>query len=336
VPEPDATKPTARVSVTAELAADDVARVTELVDAATGADGVGPLSEHVVLHLRHGGDTGDRHLVLRVPDGATDGAGTVAGYAHLDPTDAVEGASAELVVHPAHRGHGHGRQLVAATIAAADELSAGRPDGARLRLWAHGDLPAAKALAASMGFEEVRRLLQLRRPLDAPLPAVDLPPGVVLRTFRPGADDDEWLAVNALAFRDHPEQGKWTRADLEARMAEDWFDPEGFLVAERGGRMAGFHWTKVHGGDPAAHGHEPIGEVYVVGVDPHAQGGGLGRALTLAGLHRLRAQGLGHAMLYVEADNAPALAVYRRLGFGSWHVDVMYRSAPGGGTAPTG
>jgi mycothiol synthase len=199
-----------------------------------------------------------------------------------------------------------------------------------------------------MGFQEIRRLLQLRRSLTDPPPPVDLPPGVLLRTFRPGRDDDAWLALNALAFADHPEQGKWTAEDLHARMAESWFDAEGFLVAEmwgsvggrparHGGRMVGYHWTKVHGGngqdtategDPASHGHDPIGEVYVVGVDPAAQGGGLGRALTLAGLHRLRALGLRQAMLYVEADNAPALAVYQRLGFTRWDVDVMFRWAP--------
>jgi len=337
--------PTGRVTASAGLEADAVAQVTALVEAATEADDVGPLSEHVMLHLQHGGDDADRHLLLLAP---ADGPGrpgdrsgeVVAGYAHLDPTDPVEGASAELVVHPGHRGHGYGRLLVAEALRVADELAGGRPGGARLRLWAHGDRPAARALAASMGFEEIRRLLQLRRSLAEPPPPVDLPPGVLLRTFRPGRDDDAWLALNALAFADHPEQGKWTAEDLHARMAESWFDPDGFLVAEQGGRMVGFHWTKVHGGNgadgaaapgAATHGHDPIGEVYVVGVDPAAQGGGLGRALTLAGLHKLRAQRLRQAMLYVEADNAPALAVYQRLGFTRWDVDVMFRKAPHAG-----
>ena len=289
--------PPGRVTVSAALAPDDVTRVTALVEAATRADGVAPLSEHVMLHLRHGGDEQDRHLLLLVPDAA--GATAVAGYAHLDPTDPVDGASAELVVHPdapRQRARAHARRR--------DDRGGRRPRGparsdGRLRLWAHGDHPAARKLASSMGFEEVRRLLQLRRPLADALPPVDLPAGVLLRTFRPGADDDAWLALNALAFRHHPEQGKWTADDLHARMAESWFDAEGFLIAERGGRMVGFHWTKVHGGDPSdeqpgepGHGHEPIGEVYVVGVDPDEQGNGLGRALTLAGLHRLRAQGL--------------------------------------------
>ncbi|MDH5279167.1 MAG: mycothiol synthase, partial [Actinomycetota bacterium] len=148
---------------------------------------------------------------------------------------------------------------------------------------------------------------------------------------------------NARAFAHHPEQGAWTRADLERRLAEPWFDPEGFFLAEQlrpssAPELVGFHWTKVHGGHAvphehgelgphrhADHGHEPIGEVYVVGVDPDHQGVGLGRALTIVGLQFLRAQGLTEAMLYVESDNLPAVHVYEVLGFTRWSTDVMFQ-----------
>jgi mycothiol synthase len=301
-----------------------VAGVHRLVDAATETDGVRPLSEHVTLHLRLGGEGPDRHLLLIDPadgDGPDDRPGRVLGYAHLDPTDQVAGAAAELVVDPQHRGHGLGRLLVTA----ATRLT---PDG-RLRLWAHGDHSAARRLAASLGYREVRRLEQWRRSLFSPLPRVELPAGVSLRAFRPGEDDDAWLALNARAFAGHPEQGAWTSRDLHVRMGESWFDPEGFLLAEEGGELIGFHWTKVHGGTthgdgPARHAHEPIGEVYVIGVDPRHQGRGLGRLLTVAGLARLRGQGLPQAMLYVESDNTAALATYRALGFTHWDTDVMF------------
>ncbi|WP_233153400.1 mycothiol synthase [Kineosporia sp. R_H_3] len=355
--------PGARLVVTGTLAPADVARVFALVDAATVADGVRPLSEHVTLHVRYGGEGPDRNLLLVVPDdGAQPDDGTPAagagspppvvrpgerlvGYAHLDPTDVVAGAAVEIVVHPGSRGAGHGRRLVEAAAAAT-------PDG-RLRLWAHGDNSSARALAASLGFREVRRLEQMRRSLWSPLPEARIPDGVTVRAFRPGTDDAEWLALNAKAFAHHPEQGGWTAADLGARMREAWFDPGGFLVAfdDTTGAMVAFHWTKIHGGDghdrgPAAtgraaadgadpqphahpHAHDPIGEVYVVGVDPAAQGRGLGRAMTLAGLQWLRARGLPQAMLYVEADNAPALAVYRSLGFTHWDTDVMFSRPTG-------
>jgi mycothiol synthase len=148
---------------------------------------------------------------------------------------------------------------------------------------------------------------------------------VTVRTFRPGSDDSSWLALNARAFADHPEQGRWTMEDLHQRMAEQWFDPAGFFLAQRGApsRLVGFHWTKVDlhdgGDDPPA-----IGEVYVVGVDPDEQGSGLGRALTIIGLEHLQALGLAEAMLYVDDDNGSAMRLYERLGFVRWSADVMF------------
>jgi mycothiol synthase len=166
----------------------------------------------------------------------------------------------------------------------------------------------------------------MRRSLYARLPAPRIPAGVTVRTFRPGADDEAWVALNARAFAAHPEQGAWTLDDLRHRLREPWFDAAGFFVAERDGELVGFHWTKVHGGGAGgAHGHEPIGEVYVVGVDPGEQGSGLGKALTLAGLQHLRGLGLAQAMLYVDADNAAAVGLYSRLGFTHWDTDVMFR-----------
>jgi mycothiol synthase len=315
-PDSDPTRPW--VSVSATLDGRQLAAVQRLIDEATDADGVRPLSEHVALHLREGGEGPDRHL-LAVSDGR------VVGYAHLDPTDVVAGAVAEVVVHPDWRGHGIGRALVLAADAAA-------PDD-RLRLWAHGGHPAALGLAASLGFEQGRRLEQWRRSLFSPLPPVEVPEGFTLRSFVPGQDEAAWLRVNARAFADHPEQGSWTATDLQARLAESWFDPEGFLLVEtdEDHTLVGFHWTKVHGGvihrphDQPAHAHEPMGEVYVVGIDPDWQGHHLGRTITLAGLHRLRALGLSQAMLYVDGDNVAAQRVYRALGFTPWDADLMFR-----------
>ncbi|MFP5335849.1 MAG: mycothiol synthase [Actinomycetes bacterium] len=297
------------VTPVAALPAGDVAAVLALARDAEAVDGVRPLSEQTELALRRADAGAGRHLLARGTDG------DVAGYARVD-ADAGDGATAELVVHPARRRQGVGRALLAAV-----ESTAGT---GRLQVWAHGGHPGAAALAASRGYRAGRSLWVMRRPLTGDLPAVTVPDGVRLRPFRPGEDDETWVAVNAAAFAAHPEQGAMTLRDLRERMAEPWFDPEGFLVAEDAatGEMLGFHWTKVH----RHSGGGAVGEVYVVGVSPSAQGLGLGRVLTLAGLHHLSDIGLRHVMLYVEADNAPALAVYSALGFthDDADTDVLY------------
>lgn len=295
----------------AHLSSAEIEAVSRLVDAVTEADGVRPLSEHVMLHLRYGGDAPARHVLVRHGD-------ALVGYAHLDISDPVEGASGELTVHPGARRRGVGHALVAALLAEV-------PDG-RLRLWAHGQHPAAARMARRWGFASERVLWQMRRSLYAPLPASRFPPGIEVRSFVVGQDEAAWIEVNNRAFADHPDQGAWSIDDVQRREREPWFDPAGFFLAERGGRLVGFHWTKVHGGEiGSGHGHDAIGEVYVVGVDPAEQGGGLGPALTLHGLRSLRARGLAQAMLYVDATNTRAIRVYERLGFTRWDVDVCYR-----------
>jgi len=313
---------TAGITSQGTIGPDEAAAVLALVVAVTAADGVGPLSEQSLLHIRHGGDRGGRNL-LAWRDGE------LAGFAHLDG----DGLAGELAVHPAYRRQGLGRAL-ARELAA----TAGRP----LRLWAHGDLPAAAALAASTGFTRGRGLWQMYRPLADPLPESRLPDGITVRAFVPGQDERAWLTVNARAFAGHPEQGRWTWQDLAEREQEPWFDPAGFFLAFRGGQLAGFHWTKIHtagapGGSPVvgspaggalAAGETPaqaVGEVYVIGVDPSAQGTGLGRALTLLGLRHLRDRGMPGVMLYVDEVNTSAIALYESLGFSRAATDVVYQ-----------
>jgi len=320
----------AEISILDRLEPPQVADVLALVEAAADTDGTTPVSEHVLLHLRHGGDDRARNLLAH-------DRGTLVGYAHLDTTDQVEGSSAELAVHPGHRRAG----VASALVRSMEQAS---PDG-RLRLWAHGRHPDAAALARRNGYVEERVLWQMRRSLIAQLPVAPPPDGVRIRPFVVGADEEAWLRVNNRAFASHPEQGRWTVEDVRVREGEPWFDPAGLLLAERDGELLGFHWTKVHGqlgergagsddppeGKPGSvtHGHGPIGEVYVLGVDPDAQGLRLGAALTVAGLRHLRGLGLSQVMLYVDESNTRAVALYERLGFTKWDVDVQYRRSRG-------
>ncbi|MFI2074816.1 MULTISPECIES: mycothiol synthase [Streptomyces] len=293
-----------RIEVLEELAPGQAEDVLRLIGEAAAADGQPAVSEQGRLQLK-GRRAGVLHVLLRAMDKE------LAGYGQLEANDPVEAPAGELVVHPDHRGHGHGRALGNALLT---------ESGKRLRVWAHGGHPAARHLAQVLGLSLFRELRQMRRPLtDLALPDPVLPEGVTVRAFRPGEDDEAWLAVNAAAFAHHPEQGSLTQRDLDDRKAEGWFDADGFFLAEKGGEIVGFHWTKVHA-------DEGLGEVYVLGVRPGAQGGGLGKALTTIGLRHLADKGLPTAMLYVDADNSAAVSVYERLGFTTHETDLMYRT----------
>jgi len=290
----------------------------DLLVAAEESDGNPSISEQTLVTMR-AGDSADHSLLtlaLYAPDEDSDPATgqDLAGFAVVVEEPDHSGVL-EIAVHPSYRNQGVADRLVRA-------LQERRGfDG--LKAWSHGNHEAAADLAARYGYAPVRELWKMRMTTaEADLPEAVLPDGVSLRQFIPGQDEDAWLAVNRAAFSHHPEQGSLTRADLAARMEEDWFDPAGFLLAvDNGGRVVGFHWTKVH---PRHGSHPAIGEVYVVGVAPEAQGSGLGKALTLAGIKYLQDLGLHAVMLYTDADNTPAVSLYRRLGFTRWDMDVMY------------
>lgn len=301
------------------LTGDALAAVPGLLDAASREDGSRAVSEAGELAVRHDRD-GVLHLGVLL-------GGELAGYAQVtrSGTDQDATGSVEGVVHPAHRLRGVGTALaVEATRMLPEEVLA----------WAHGDHPGASALASRLGADRVRELWLMRRPLtpqDAT--GAEPPDGVRLRRFVVGQDEGAWLRVNAAAFADHPEQGRTSLADLQERQQEAWFDPEGFLLAVTDGpdgpeELLGFHWTKVH---PATADETAAGEVYVLGVAPQAQGRSLGGVLLRAGLAHLRAVPpaaggpLADVLLYVEADNTAAVALYRSRGFEVAHVDVRYR-----------
>ncbi len=289
------------VTVSNDLSTDRAAAIAALAEAARRHDGFPPLNEAALLALRHPRPAID-HLTVDDADG-------VLAYGQLDRSGGQP--VGQLVVAPDARRQGLGRRLLTALLEAEPSL----------RIWATGDSAAARALAAGAGLQVARALLVLRRSLAGELPAPQATPGLTVRTFRPGEDDDAWLEVNAQAFAHHPEQGSMTADDLRARMAEDWFDPAGFFVAvdDADGRLAGFHWTKQH---PAR-----LGEVYVLAISPDAAGRGLGKALLLTGLNHLRDVGDSEVQLYVEGDNEAALGLYRAYGFTEASRDVMY--APG-------
>ncbi|MDA0252188.1 MAG: mycothiol synthase [Actinomycetota bacterium] len=279
------------------LSAAEQDAVRDLVAAARRADGVAPVGEQVLRDLA--GRRSEHLLVTEVDE-------SLVGYLNL------ASGTVELVVHPGSRRRGIGTAMARAAL---------DRGGSGIRFWAHGTLPAARSLAAALGLRAVRELIEMRRTLRD-IPEHNVPQGISVRGYRGSGDNAELLRVNNAAFSWHPEQGGWTDSDIAARAGETWFDPDGLFLAvdDATGVLLGFHWTKVHADD--------IGEVYVLGVDPTAQGGGLGRALTLVGLQhladRLRHLGEPAVMLYVESDNTAAIRTYQALGFTVAGVDTAY------------
>ena len=206
-----------------------------------------------------------------------------------------------------------------------------RQGGGTVRWFVCESTAAERSLAAAHGLRQSAPLLHMRCTL--PLSVEHrIPDGFTTRPFRPGRDEDEWLAVNTRAFANHPEQGDWNREVLLERMSEPWFDPKGFLIHEIDGRIAGFCWTKVHAagydhGETLDDSTAPVGEIYVIGVDPTHHGKGLGRALTIAGLSYLAHLGLHRGMLYVAGDNAAAIRLYESLGMHVAHHDDVFIGA---------
>lgn len=300
------------VTILSQDGVPDPAALTDLAQRATRADGDPPFSDQTLVDVR------SARAGLRSVTATEDGA--LVGVAIINPdSDRASTFTVELVVDPERRGAGIGTAL-------AREVR-GQVEGT-VEAWAHGDHPGARRLAETYGLTAVRDLYRLKRQLrgssDLPLP-VDLAEGLEIRPFEQDRDENGWLRVNAQAFSDHPEQGKMTLDDLRQREAEEWFDASGFLLAVSSDDpedIQGFHWTKIH---PASDGAPAMGEVYVVGISPDQQGRGLGKALTAAGINYLTERGLEHVILYVDGDNAPAMALYEKLGFERWHLDVMFR-----------
>lgn len=298
------------------LTADEQRGVYELVTAATEFDGIAPVGEQVLREL---GQERTGHLLVTDTSDAT---GAVIGYLNLSPPRESAGEMAELAVHPRARRRGIGSAMARAAL--------GKTSGQN-QFWAHGTLEPARATASALGLLPVRELVQMRRALgDAPAISGP-PPGVLIRTYAGAADDAELLRVNNAAFAQHPEQGGWSEVELAERRNEPWFDPAGLFLAfddsdgEQAGRLLGFHWTKVHLDRPG------LGEVYVLGVDPSAQGRGLGKMLTSIGIASLADRLVDRknsaeptVMLYVESDNVAAVRTYQSLGFTTSSVDTAY------------
>jgi mycothiol synthase len=290
--------------------------IQDLLAACADIDGLNPFSEHTILHMQYGNESHVQHFSCSAGD-------QLVGYAHVDFGDVVFGdvvfgdmgfvINIEVAVLPDYRRHGVGKKLIEKIL----QTHSTRP----IRLWAHGLNTGAASLAVSCGFKQVRTLWQMRRSLITQIPQARLPDGLNIRNFDAENDLDSLLACNQVAFANHPEQGQWTKSNLQQRMSESWFDPNGLKVATHNDEIVAYAWMKV---DEANAGSK-LGEIYVVGVNPAWQKHGLGRFLTLEGLRYLRSLNLNTALLYVDAENEKAISLYQSLGFSHWDTDTSFQ-----------
>jgi mycothiol synthase len=296
------------IEVVSQLEGQHLAQLPELIEASTRADGHEPLGEHKFLRIKRGDDLATALLAYE--------EGRLAGYAHTLAygEDGTRRVSCEFVVHPDERGRGVGKLLLSRALEHAEGLGAKRMD-----VWAYNDSKASTRLARELGFAPRRRLLHLHRHLTS-VPGREQLPGVMIRAYRPGMDDAEWLALNNRIFSGHPENGCWTIDDLRARLVQPWFDAADFLVLEVEGTMAGFCWLKVE----ERSGEGRVGEIYVIGTAPEHRGRGLGKHLVAEALEHLRRREVNVAAIYVDEANAAAVALYELSGFHYHHVDVCY------------
>ncbi len=335
-----------RLDIRHEVTADEIEEMLRLVDEVETFSGHPALPDQSRLALQQGDSDCLAVVIVRDEHG-------LAGFAQVSPTN--DSWTLDLVLTPDeirrravpvddlvttsldalvdgghtptdvrwwrsdHRHHDHDHDAVDHDHDAVDDVSGGERGT--------GD-PAGERRADSddlyvrLGFRLERELLQMRRPLPTGQAVT-----IETRPFVPGQDEQAFLDVNNRAFAGHPEQGGWTPSALQAREGEAWFDPNGFRLHEHDGRLAGFCWTKVHPPSPTERHHhetEGLGEIYVIAVDPDLVGRGLGAQLTLAGLEHLASLGISEAMLYVDADNHAAVALYERLGFSTHSTSRAY------------
>jgi mycothiol synthase len=295
------------VSVQTSLTASDSSAVQTLLDRSAAADGHYALSDDAWLAF-HDGTAPHFAAIL----GTESGHDHLVGYGQVTRTAGDGSWTIHTVLDPHHR-FGAIDDACSLVDAAFDHVDA--HGGGPVQYWVSHPSAAHDTMTARFGFERGRDLLQMR--VDLPLAErTDL----ITRAFRVGEDEATWVHVNNRAFAWHPEQGGWTVDALRRREAEPWFDPAGFLMHEIDGTLAGFCWTKVHQ-EPV-----PMGEIYVIAVDPDYAGRGLGRALTVAGLASLSERGMSLGMLFVDADNTGAVRLYEKLGFRVNHVNRAYRT----------
>ncbi len=292
-----------------QMNASSLQDVSALIEDAWRADGTRPLNDHLWLDLRDGGRAGFAGIIAR-----EEGRSHIVGYCQVSRGN--ESWAIDLIVHPHYRYDS--LEIAPEMMTTALEIVA-TEGGGHVHWWVFEPSRAHKQIAEAVGLQPGRRLLQMRRALPLEPEVLAEIADFYTEPFQPERDAQQWLDLNNAAFARHPEQGGWTMDTLRSRMQQDWFDASGFRVHRRQEMMASFCWTKMHHDNSTT-----MGEIYVIAVQPDLGGQGLGRKTAIAGLDAAFLKGAEQAMLYVDADNASAVAMYSSLGFSVHHEEHSF------------
>ncbi|MFE6872258.1 GNAT family N-acetyltransferase [Kitasatospora sp. NPDC057692] len=234
-----------------------------------------------------------------------DGPGTVRIGAYEDGRLVACGAARPYAgywslvgaVDPDFRGRGLGGELLDRLMTAAETV---------VQVETEALTPAAEELFRSRGLRQEFAEDVFRLGPETPLPAVAWPAGVGIEEW----PEDCWEEGAADAFHeayrhsfaDRPGFPGWTRAEWATWLIDDGFRPGASLLArDSDGVPVGFVVCAE-------------GFLVQVGAVPAWRRRGLGRALAVAALERLRAAGDAEVFLDVNVNNPASAALFRSLG----------------------
>lgn len=228
-------------------------------------------------------------------------------------------------VHPTARGGDLEMQIVGWGEERMREVAQERGVGVKLRSNVRATQAERIALLESCGFTADRYFFSMQRSLTEPLPEPQFPAGFTLRQLQGEQDIEAWVDMFNQTFIDH-----WNHHDLTVDRRKYWlsnpqYKPELDLIAiAPDGTFAAFCFCHIHPEHNARSGRNE-GWVADLGVRRGFRKMGLGRAMLLAGMQRLKAAGFDTARLIVDAENrSGALRLYESVGFCKLYTRIFY------------
>lgn len=227
-------------------------------------------------------------------------------------------------IHPVVRSRGLESEIMAWVERRVHEVAQLRQKPAQLLTGARDDQGDRLRLLSEWGFTPTRYFFTMRRSLELPIEQPQLPPGFTMRHFQPGPDDEEWIELGNLAFREHWNHHDSTGEDLQYELAAPHVRPDLYQLAlAPDGTFAAYCQCEIMQEQNERSGRAE-GFVLGLGTHPRFRKLGLGRALLLNGLQQLKAAGMSSALISVDAENASgALKLYESVGFRTFETWIM-------------